>query len=189
MLIIVTILSDNLRKHIEINNLSLRDLGKELGLSHSAISRILNSSDPENLHPKTKRSIANGLGFDFDALCTNSVDVLTRQDQNSYRIPFVTLNGESTLNTIESNEKHQFAINIQTNEYEPLFPIDTVLFFNNENAYQKDICIAKHNKNRILCIVIESYRNHLIVKNLATDNQVEIPRKSLIAVLMKSLHN
>ncbi len=185
----VTILSDNLRKYIETNNLSLRDFGKELGLSHSAISRILNSQNPEKLQPKTKRLIANGLGFDFDELCTKELSLLVKMNKNSYKIPFYTISGENTSNTIESHEKYQFAVNIQTNDYAPLFPLGTILFFDTQSAYQKDICILKFNKTRILCLVVESYRNVIVAKDLTTGKKFETPRTNLVAVLMKSLHH
>lgn len=185
----MTILSDNLRKYLETNNLSLRDLGKEFGLSHSAISRMLNSPNPENLHPKTKRLIANGLGFEFDDLCSKELSSLVKMDKNSYKIPFYKITGENTSHTIESLEKYQFAVNIQTNDYAPLFPLGTILFFDTQSAYQKDVCILKFNKTRILCLVVESYRNVIVAKDLATGKKFETPRTNLIAVLMKSLHN
>lgn len=185
----MTILSENLRKYLETNNLSLRDLGKELGLSHSAVSRILNSQNPENLQPKTKRLIASGLGFDFDDLCTKELNLLFKNNKKSYKVPFYTITGENTSHTIESREKYQFAVNIQTNDYEPLFPLGTILFFDSQSAYQKDICILKFNKSRILCIVLESYRNMIIAKDLSSGKKIEALRTNLIAVLMKSLHN
>ncbi|WP_018299790.1 helix-turn-helix domain-containing protein [Fangia hongkongensis] len=186
---IVSKLSDNLKKYLEINNLSLRDFAKETGVSHSLISRLLKSPDPNKIQPKTKRFISQALQIEFDQLCNEDINFLIKNKEGTFKVPFQKISGEAVNSYIESNLEYSFAVVLHNDDYAPLFTEGTILYFSKEVAHQKDVCLVNYNNDRILCSVKESYRNTLKVVNLKDDKILEILRPNIIAVLMKSLHN
>ncbi|MBK2270219.1 helix-turn-helix domain-containing protein [Francisella philomiragia] len=179
-------LAYNLKSYMDDNNLGQREFGKIIQLSHSTLSRLLNKDD-QKVQPNTKRKISNFFGFSFDEITSNKLSDL-QLNKKSHKVQFIDFNGNSTKENIETNEEYSFAINVKDNNYAPLFPKGSILFFSKEPAYQLDICIVK-NKNKLsLCSIKESYRLELKVVNLATDEKYSILRDSVIAVLMKSLN-
>jgi transcriptional regulator with XRE-family HTH domain len=170
------------------NNIGLREFAKQIGMSHSTLSRIINNSTKQKLQPLTKRKISNFIGIEFEKLCSEDINSLLNKQEN-YKISFINLlNGKSTNETILSEINYTFALNIQNDDYHPLFPKGSILFFLKTSAYQKDICIVQYKNKLLLCLVNSSYRFELELIDLKTKESITTLRSNIKAVLMKSLN-
>lgn len=179
-------LAKNLMLYMETNNVSQRDLAKLIQLSQPSLSRIL-SNKSQAVQPTTKRKISNFFGFKFEDIISKELSVL-QTEKSSYNVRFIDLYGEATNDKIETNEEYAFALNIKNDNFHPLFPKSSILFFSKEPAFQNDICITKQNNKLNLCSVINSYRLELDVVNLESNDKFSVLRNNIVAVLMKSLN-
>ncbi|MDA0911575.1 MAG: helix-turn-helix transcriptional regulator [Proteobacteria bacterium] len=179
-------LAENLKEYMRQNNVGLREFAKHIGMSHSTLSRIINNPS-QDLQPMTKRKIANFIGVDFEELCSHELNALLLK-KSDYKVGFIDFNGKSTNESIEVADQYAFAINIRNDDYNPLFPKGSILFFSNEPAYQNDICLINYNNKLLLCSACNAYRLELDLVDLHTNKKFTTIRDNVKAVLMKSLN-
>ncbi|WP_018298601.1 helix-turn-helix domain-containing protein [Fangia hongkongensis] len=182
----MSILANNLKEYMNQNNIGLRKLAKHIGMSHSTLSRIINKP-PQKLQPITKRKIAKFIGVDFEELCSHELNTLLLK-KNDYKVGFIDFSGKSTNESIEVADQYTFAINVRNDDYSPLFPKGSILFFSNEPAYQNDICLINYNNKLLLCAAHNAYRLELELVDLHTNKKFTTIRDNVKAVLMKSLN-
>ncbi|GGF92763.1 MULTISPECIES: helix-turn-helix domain-containing protein [Cysteiniphilum] len=180
-------LAENLKKYMENNRIGLREFAKHIGVSHATLSRII-SRPPQELQLITKRKISDFIGVAFEELCNHDLDALLLNKKGNYKVGFIDFDGRSTNELVETDELYTFAINIKNNDYEPLFPKGSILFFAHEPAYQKDICLIKYNKELLLCSACNAYRLELELVDLHTKKKFITIRNNVKGVLMKSLN-